>query len=69
MKMRRILGLLLGIALVLPLPIETRAEQENDENYKLENIIVSEEGEAVPEYKKTVVSEEDVGRPSLSSSV
>ena len=69
MKMRCILGLLLGIALVLPLPTETRAEQENDENYKLENIIVSEEGEAVPEYKKTVVSEEDVGRPSLSSSV
>ena len=69
MRVKRILGMFLAMALATAFPSDLMAGQEEEEKFELEKIIVTEERDPVPGYEKTVVSEEDVNRPSFGGSV
>ena len=69
MRKKGILGLLAVLALSAVFPFQMMYAQEAEDNYELEKIIVTDERPKAPTYDETVISEEDVERPTLSGSV
>ena len=67
MRMKR-LGVLISMVLLLYLPSEIFAEQIYEE-FVLEEIFVTGKKGNMPGYDKTVVMEDEIQRPSLSSSI
>ena len=69
MKKMRMLKLLLAMMLSTVLQIQMVGADETENSYELEKIIVTDERPDAPSYDATVISEEDVERPTLSGSV